>query len=378
MATIKYRCNNCELKHEFNGDKFTSNCDVCDSENIEVIKEDKIAFYIKYLQDNWKIVVPVLIVLFLFFLFINEDSGLPGNTTVFVVSQNMEQQDNYLLINMEKWDSNDGHWKIDKKVISPSEQIKLIKTYIISINVNNTSKDLTLDGNKIYLCSKDENAPINIKYKGQVLPSRFLKPIQTTFQLNGKQPSEKANCDVQCLVPNEISLTTGNCKFKVNIKRAFPGKKIMVSINGENGTYKQQLEWDVKGIKKFDVWVTIEGLSCGKVSSSDNGTSPSIHSCIECNAQKQNELSIELSRLLNNLGKAPNDRNNQVAFSAYFKHFLQGSNKFKLNGKIYSDWSDLEQVITIQNENDKKTFKLNDAVKISNDCTSVSFEFIYD
>jgi hypothetical protein len=378
MASIKYQCNNCDPKHYFDGDKFTSVCPRCESENIEQLKDDKFAFYLKYIQDNWKIVAPVLIGLFLIFLWLGKEPTVEGGTSTVYVVDNILQKDNYLEITMSRWDSSDGRWKMSKESLSESMQIDKISKHINFLSITGESKQIIPIDNKIYLCDKDTGSYLSmlVEYKSQIIPLRFKKPISFEFHLNGIQPDSKANCDEVCNIESKnIRLSANNCTLKVNIKNVTSNRTLLVSINGINGDYKPKTEWDIKPIKKYDVWVKYENSTCSPVGSIDNNGTPPISSCKEC---KSDDLSREFGKLLNAWGKDPNNRDLQIPCNTFYKGFIGGNNKFIVNGKVFRDWSDMEQKITNEAEDDKKTFVLKNPVLISKNCTEVTIEFIYD
>ena len=384
MANIKWKCNDCEPNHYFEGDKFTSECPNCKSENIEQLKEDKFGFYLKFLQDNWKIVLPVIIGFIIFIWLLNRGPELDGGLTTKVYVASIEEQKlgtNYLEIKMEQWDSIDGHWKKSKSNLSENEQIDKISKYINYLSIIGESKQILPVGNKIFLCDKDNTdkivgGQISVEYKGQATPIRFKKPIPFEFDLNGLQPDSKANCnEEECNLKKEnIRLSANNCILKVKIKNVTPNRVLLVSVNGINGDYKKQLEWSSKEIKKYDVWVKYENSTC-IVSSIDNGTPLPIYSCKEC---KSDERSADFSKLLNELGRNPNDRDIQKPCNEFYKSFIGGNNKFIVNTKVKHDWSEMMEILTNENADDNKTFKLKYPVIISNNCSDVTIEFVYD
>ena len=381
MASIKYQCNNCEPKHYFDGDKFTSECPICKSENIDIIKTSDPARYFKYIQDNWKIVAPVLLGLF-FLLWLSNGNGcgddtLEQGTTIYILDK-IEQKDNYLEISMARLDSSEGRWKMSKESLSESMQIDKISKHINFLSITGESKQIIPIDNKIYLCDKDTGSYLSmlVEYKSQIIPLRFKKPISFEFHLNGIQPDSKANCDEVCNIESKnIRLSANNCTLKVNIKNVTRNRTLLVSVNGINGDYMPKTEWDIKPIKKYDVWVKYENSTCSPVGSIDNNGTPPISSCIEC---KSDDLSREFGKLLNAWGKDPNNRDLQIPCNTFYKGFIGGNNKFIVNGKVFRDWSDMEQKITNEAEDDKKTFVLKNPVLISKNCTEVTIEFIYD
>lgn len=382
MANIKWKCNDCEPNHYFEGDKFTSVCPICKSENIEQLQEDRFGFWLKYVQDNWKIVLPIALGIFLLLLWLNKVPINEGGNPVFFKLSIEEQKPgtNYLVIKMEKWDSIDGHWVMIKENLSENAQIDRISNFINFLSLEN--KQIKPIGNKIYLCDKDTTdriigGQISVEYKGLIpTPQRFKKPIPFEFHLNGIQPDSKANCDEVCnLESKNIRLSTSNCILKIKVKNATPIRTLLVSVNGINGDYKKQLEWSSKEIKKYDVWVKYENSTCNAVSSIDNGTPLPINSCKEC---RTIELSNEFSRLLNNLGKDPNNRNTQKPCSEFYKSFIGGNNRFIINNKVRYDWSEMMEILTNESADYNKTFKLKYPVTISNNCSDVTIEFIYD
>jgi hypothetical protein len=384
MANIKWKCNDCEPNHYFEGDKFTSECPNCKSENIEQLKEDKFGFYLKFLQDNWKIVLPVIIGFIIFIWLLNRGTELDGGLTTKVYVASIEEQKlgtNYLEIKMEQWDSIDGHWKKSKSNLSENEQIDKISKYINYLSIIGESKQILPVGNKIFLCDKDNTdkivgGQISVEYKGQATPIRFKKPIPFEFDLNGIQPDSKANCDEVCNIESQnIQLTANNCLLKVKIRNITPNRIVLVSVDGVNGEFKQKVEWDIKTIKKYDVWVKYDKSICGAVGSSDNGQTPPKNSCKDCNS---NDQSIDFSKKLNAWGQDPNNRDLQIPCNEFYKSFIGGNNKFIVNGKVFNDWSDIYNIITNENTDDKKTFVLKNPVVISNKCTDITIEFIYD
>lgn len=384
MANIKWKCNDCEPNHYFEGDKFTSECPNCKSENIEQLKEDKFGFYLKFLQDNWKIVLPVIIGFIIFIWLLNRGPELDGGLTTKVYVASIEEQKlgtNYLEIKMEQWDSIDGHWKKSKSNLSENEQIDKISKYINYLSIIGESKQILPVGNKIFLCDKDNTdkivgGQISVEYKGQATPIRFKKPIPFEFDLNGIQPDSKANCDEVCnLESKNIRCYPSKCTLKVIVKNATPNRTLLVSVNGIDGNYLQKIEWDIKSIKKYDVWVKYDKSICGAVGSSDNGQTPPISSCKDC---ESNDLSREFSKLLNELGRNPNDRDIQKPCNEFYKSFIGGNNKFIVNSKVRHDWSEMMEILTNENADDNKKFKLKYPVIISNNCSEVTIEFIYD
>jgi len=379
MANIKWKCNDCEPNHYFEGNKFTSECPNCKSENIEQLKEDKFGFYLKFLQDNWKIVLPVLLGLFFILLWLNrEPINVDKNTIVYIVDRiEQEPGTNYLKISMISKDTVSGK----KEVLSEGKQVEMISRFISYMSIIGESKQILPVGNKIYLCDKDKTdkivgGQISVEYKGQATPIRFKKPIPFEFDLNGMQPDSKANCDEVCNIESKnIRLSANNCTLKVNIKNVTRNRTLLVSVNGINGDYKPKTEWDIKPIKKYDVWVKYENSTCSPVGSIDNNGTPPISSCKEC---KSDDLSREFGKLLNAWGKDPNNRDLQIPCNTFYKGFIGGNNKFIVNGKVFRDWSDMEQKITNEAEDDKKSFALKNPVLISKNCTEVTIEFIYD
>jgi hypothetical protein len=377
MAILKYQCNNCEPKHVFNGDKYTSECPICKSQNIEQLQEDKFGFYIKFIQDNWKILAPVFIGLLLILFWPSKVQTTPS--TIYIASlEEQKNGTNFIQIKIEKWDSSDGHWLKSKINLSENEQIDKISKYINYLSITGKSKQIIPIENKIYLCDNDTGIynSILIEYKSQIVPPRFKKPMPFEFHLNGSQPDSKANCDEVCnLESKNIRLIANNCTLKVKIKNASPNRTVLVSVDGINGHYKQLLEWDIKPIKKYDVWVKYEKSTCSAVASLDNNGTPPNNSCKEC---KSLELALEFTKLLNAWGKDPNNRDLQIPCNAFYKSFIGGNNKFLVNGKVFHDWSDMEQKITNENADDRKTFTLKKNVIISSICSDVTIEFIYD
>jgi hypothetical protein len=376
MASLKYQCNNCEPKHYFECNKYNTECPICKSENTEEVKGDRFGFYLKYLQDNWKILLPVVLGLFFLLLWLNNDPTNEGGNTVVYLASIEEQKPgtNFLEITMLGKDTVSG-----KKIVVPvGEQNIFIKKFIKQFSITGESKQIIPIDNKIYLCDKDTGSYLSllVEYKSQIIPLRFKKPIPFEFHLNGIQPDSKANCDEVCNIESKnIRLSANNCTLKVNIKNVTSNRTLLVSINGINGDYKPKTEWDIKPIKKYDVWVKYENSTCSPVGSIDNNGTPPINSCKEC---ESNDLAIEFGKLLNAWGKDPNNRNLQIPCNAFYKSFIGGNNKFIVNGKVFHDWSDMEQKITNENADDKKTFILKNPVVISSDCSDVTIEFIYD
>jgi hypothetical protein len=379
MANIKWKCNDCEPNHYFEGDKFTSECPICKSENIEQLKEDRFGFYLKFLQDNWKIVLPVMLGLFFLLLWFNkEPTNEVGNTVVYLASiEEQKPGTNFLEITMFGKDTVSGK----KEVLSEVKQVEMISRFISYLSIIGESKQILPVGNKIYLCDKDNTDKIvggqfSVEYKGQAIPNRFKKPIPFKFDLNGMQPDSKANCNEEdCNLKREnIRLSANNCILKVKIKNVTPNRALLVSVNGINGDYKKQLEWSSKEIKKYDVWVKYENSTC-IVSSIDNGAPLPIYSCKEC---KSDERSADFSKLLNELGKSPNDRDIQKPCNEFYKSFIGGNNRFIVNTKVRHDWSEMMEILTNENADDNKTFRLKYPVIISKDCSDVTIEFIYD
>lgn len=337
----------------------------------------------KYLQDNWKIVLPVIIGFVLLIWWLNRDI-VEGGSTITVYIASIEEQKlgtNYLEIKMEQWDSIDGHWKKSKSNLSENEQINKISKYINYLSITGESKQIIPIDNKIYLCDKDATdriigGQISVEYKGQITPLRFKKPLPFKFDLNGIQADSKANCDEDCnLESKNIRCYTSKCSLKVSIKNTTPNRTLLVSVNGIDGDYLPKIEWDIKSIKKYDVWVKYANSTCSAVGSADNNGTPPINSCKEC---LEKEWSIEFSKFLNAWGKDPNNRDLQIPCNAFYKSFIEGNNKFIVNGKVFHNWSDIYNLITNENADDNKIFKLKFPVIISNNCSDVTIEFIYD
>lgn len=367
MASLKYQCNNCEPKHPFEGDKFTSECPVCKSENIEQLKDDPFGIYLKYLQDNWKIILPIFLGIIILLYIINIPP--PPDEKKYIVQ--ITQPDNlpYLevTITTKKQDEETNKFKTVK--IEPNKILSIIDNKII---VNGRQVEIQ-DGNRIYLCEYD-TAKVSIKIKPRVDKELNDTTFITYFTLLNQAASDKASCLTPPLSSSEIFVDIlSNCKLFVRVKRNLNGKSVMVSINGKDGDYKEQTLWERKDIVIQDVWVYIKGEDPSTASAATGHGNPI--SQAGCVVIDRTQFIAQFKILASNYG---NDPTNSVAQTA-FQNFVNSkfiTTKIRLN-KLNVDLSELQNKIRVMALNDEdKKFKLQGEPIISNGGSEISFAFI--
>lgn len=373
MAKIRYICD--DNGHEFNGNDFSNECPTCGStirpissgSGLELITRTK-----EFVSNNKLVVGGISLLLLLLLIFGNMDSCNKKNTEyTFIVNQNFSQNQNlknpYLEIELSYKDEE------SKKTIKiePNRVLSIIENKIIINGSDSTYK--IYPPNRIYLCAKDTADVIYFKIFNK--PNKLLKNNTTSspFHLIGISESSESECGSK-LEPSDIVVNTEgkNCNIIITINKKINGKKMFISVNGQNGDYKpNKFVWDRKPLinTKQNVWVYIEGSD--PICPLTNGITIHDVGCVQI------DKSIILNQfmdLANKYGKDPENRDAQAAFQKFVeKNFTQTI--IYLNNELKDGLSTLQNNMKVMASNDGKTFEITGTPVLSSDNSTITFRF---
>ena len=246
----KYKCNECG--HNFNGDEYTLNCPVCDSSEIISVSHSSGSTIKDKIIQNKRILIIIGIIIVIASIIIyqnsSEDADNKDNTSL-NLKINTKTYDDYILIKIIDKDAD-----IDKKVLTYENNQTLFNSANFEAYQNNNK--VAIKKGIIYPCG---SGPIKLTWiKGFGNINHISKIIKFKFKNN-------AIINPNAICKEKLEMTVkllDSCKIKINSNydTLYPNEKLLISINGHNGTYKNQKIWTLnKKEKGFEVWGFVEG-----------------------------------------------------------------------------------------------------------------------
>lgn len=330
MAKIKYQCKKEDCRYEFYGDEYTTNCTNCDSERIEPIKDKKDRFVCLNFFRMYKAIslglLALLLAVLLLVLFWGDICPIIG-----ICSQDSNEA--YTLSPLPQ--SPDANY-VEFTLTTSAGELTPIEEYeslIKSIEViNSGGRKLMFEKNRIFLCPEDSGV---FYVKAETWSEKIVIKSQGSFEcsMRGIEPDARGGCSggEQAMQEKIVVEALGNCEFAV--KYLDPTKKVLISVNGQSGDFKDQSLWKMEksADQRYDVWVYIQGSDIQKyppVPYLRNGEQIKPICCDSCedpcktkDAKKIAEINGEILKRANAFMSNP-DRGNKNAFSDYLNDKL--------------------------------------------------------
>ncbi|MDA8571067.1 hydrogenase maturation nickel metallochaperone HypA [Schleiferiaceae bacterium] len=243
---MKYSCKDCG--HEFEGNDFTTECESCNSSNIQVSSKGNSKL-------PWNKVLPIIggIVLLIMLL-----------KTCGKDSERSDLEENVIVVVEFQQDKTYG-WKVTAEKRSSQGGIDPFNLNGIEKIFNNTAKkEVEFDNvsGQLYLCYED-TIPSEFKFYFKNLQFSS-KPIKRKLSLRGV-PDGKAKCPINASWSDFTCATNpDDCAISIKVKKSSADRQsqiedggIWISVNGKNGSYSKRSSWNPiqEKLAKWDVWI---------------------------------------------------------------------------------------------------------------------------
>jgi len=317
----KYKCNSCG--NHFNGDEYTFNCPNCNDSDIIIVPTSGGNTIKNLILQNKRVLIiisTIIVITSIFVLKKQTPKGIDPNDTKIDLKIKMIKSDNFISIKITT--------ETDKKVLDYNHNQSLFIS--AGFEAQQNGHKIVIKEGVIYPCNPGIIKLIwndnfgNIKRSSRIIDFEFSQDAE---------PNQNANCKI----PLEMTVEPlDNCQIKIssNYDTLYPGEVIMISINGKNGTYKNQKSWTLNKVKKdFDVWGFIAGDA--------NDTIQPIRDYKGTAKGCDPFDSVDFERKAKHYGNNPKDMSSYTAF----KGMLPRSAIIKHNGTTQSHIADLSTIL---------------------------------
>ena len=245
-----FKCKQTDCGHEFTGSDYTDQCEKCGSFNIESSSSDgPVGKLLNWFKEN-KIVGYGLVIIFLGLLLVSTCESDTEAKKVFPNKYSLKVKviENHFLLEALIWTTSDGKRYSNSDKILPKAKMK----QLFYFEDKTGERYLIRNENEIYPCNNEDYLII-------------MKPIssETIVREVGKKqiakienPKTKLDCGPEFTnLIIENARKTNNCEVKVTTNMdEMDGAKIMISISGKDGEFKNKRILNAKGLTKFNVW----------------------------------------------------------------------------------------------------------------------------
>lgn len=339
MGNTNLKCNSCG--HEFTGNEYTFSCPSCGGDSLVILKSETFLEKLKNLFYTNRIVAGISVFALLVLGFLLWPSGPEAlNVEQSIDVLTFKKEKNHIEIIITRYSQD-----LKNKEVLDFGKNKLFFSECRFEAFGEGSEAVTIKDGKIYPCS---NGLITIKWdkKNFFVNSKRKYPqpskIIEDFTLPDQGPSKNAGCREKL----ELTVRKGkDCNITIlsNFDTLYPKLKVMISVKGKNGNYKDKRDWKFnKTDKNYDVW--------GFVSNSDT-ISPIIDakgSATGCNPLNRNEIE--------NAAKALGNDPVNFKLCMRLRDLLDGKGTIYINGKKFEDINNVTMSLEMEYYKNNRPF----------------------
>ena len=361
---MKYKCNECE--HVFEGSTYTTECKECNNTSISEISSDGIGNKIKKWIRKNRLIFLIILVIFILLVWPKDTETIIDlpltelEVTVYSLDFDFSNK-NFCIVSLK--DSNDSKIPYSKYVYD-----------FLNLKANITTDEndykIIIVKNKIEYCTEGD---LSIKYidNSDKLTSFFQSGMRS-------KAVDPVKFDIKSCIENVEILGVGikdnNCVSKIVIQKR--GGGIMISVNGEDGKYKESTIFNYPSpISDFEVWS--HPIGHPNLKEEYTGDLPKLETgkSSKKDIKKQNKIRDKIYKLLESLLEFTNNPNSDLygeeadkAETTINSLIRENVEYIHIKGKRYHISSIIE-ILQINTENGRKVsinpkdIKMNDCNK---------------